>query len=97
MTDGPEKAKKLCIDYTNGKRQTALIVACKHGWVRHGSSLKKAAHAAWHFRTESPCNTLDPHATHVYMAKFCSCLTSTPCPTGTLTVLSIWSLMAPIH
>lgn len=31
MCDGVEKAKRNCIDHTNNKRQTALIVACKHG------------------------------------------------------------------
>ncbi|GAX81490.1 hypothetical protein CEUSTIGMA_g8919.t1 [Chlamydomonas eustigma] len=31
MTDGPEKARRNCIDHTNAKHQTALIVACKHG------------------------------------------------------------------
>lgn len=29
--EGPEKAKAHCIDHTNAKRQTALMVACKHG------------------------------------------------------------------
>ncbi len=31
MSDGPEKAKRHCIDHCNAKRQTALMVACKHG------------------------------------------------------------------
>ncbi|PNH07652.1 putative E3 ubiquitin-protein ligase [Tetrabaena socialis] len=31
MTEGPERAKKNCIDHANSKRQTALMVACKHG------------------------------------------------------------------
>lgn len=31
MSEGPEKAKKFCIDHMNSKRQTALMVACKHG------------------------------------------------------------------
>lgn len=31
MTEGPEKAKRQCIDHTNSKRQTPLMVACKHG------------------------------------------------------------------
>jgi ankyrin repeat protein len=31
MSEGIERAKKLCIDHTNIKRQSALIVACKHG------------------------------------------------------------------
>ncbi|GIL80568.1 hypothetical protein Vretimale_16011 [Volvox reticuliferus] len=31
MTEGPERAKKICIDHANSKRQTALMVACKHG------------------------------------------------------------------
>ncbi|EFJ40620.1 hypothetical protein VOLCADRAFT_108077 [Volvox carteri f. nagariensis] len=34
MTEGPERAKKNCIDHANSKRQTALMVACKHGWGR---------------------------------------------------------------
>lgn len=29
--EGVEKAKLHCIDHTNAKRQSALIVACKHG------------------------------------------------------------------
>ena len=33
MTEGPERAKRNCIDHANAKRQTALMVACKHGWV----------------------------------------------------------------
>lgn len=33
MTEGPERAKKNCIDHANSKRQTALMVACKHGCV----------------------------------------------------------------
>eukprot|EP00198_Chlamydomonas_reinhardtii_P006165 XP_001695501.1 predicted protein [Chlamydomonas reinhardtii] len=31
MTEGPERAKRNCIDHANSKRQTALMVACKHG------------------------------------------------------------------
>ncbi len=31
MTEGPERAKRLCIDHANTKRQTPLMVACKHG------------------------------------------------------------------
>jgi hypothetical protein len=31
MSSGPEKAKKHCIDHANAKRQTPLMVACKHG------------------------------------------------------------------
>eukprot|EP00798_Chlamydomonas_sp_ICE-L_P015775 gene15775-21898_t len=31
MVDGPERAKKDCIDHSNQKKQTALMVACKHG------------------------------------------------------------------
>ena len=31
MSEGPDRAKRFCIDHTNAKRQTALIVACKHG------------------------------------------------------------------
>lgn len=31
MTDGPDKAKRYVIDHANAKRQTALMVACKHG------------------------------------------------------------------
>lgn len=33
MTEGPERAKRNCIDHANSKRQTALMVACKHGCV----------------------------------------------------------------
>jgi hypothetical protein len=35
MVDGPDKAKRLCIDHSNSKRQTALMAACKHGYVHH--------------------------------------------------------------
>lgn len=31
IAEGPDKAKKLCIDSTTIKRQTALMVASKHG------------------------------------------------------------------
>lgn len=31
MSEGPEKAKRACIDHCNAKHQTALVVACKHG------------------------------------------------------------------
>ena len=31
MSEGPDRAKRFCIDHPNAKRQTALIVACKHG------------------------------------------------------------------
>eukprot|EP00798_Chlamydomonas_sp_ICE-L_P010137 gene10137-8039_t len=31
MSAGPEKAKKACIDRPNLKKQTAIMVACKHG------------------------------------------------------------------
>ena len=31
MSEGIERAKKLCIDHVNQKQQSALIVACKHG------------------------------------------------------------------
>lgn len=31
MCEGPDKAKRHCIDHTNSKRQTPLIVSCKHG------------------------------------------------------------------
>lgn len=34
MSEGPERAKRFCIDHPNAKKQTALMVACKHGWVR---------------------------------------------------------------
>lgn len=33
MSEGPERAKRLCIDHTNAKKQSALMVACKHGCV----------------------------------------------------------------
>lgn len=33
MTDGPDKAKRNVIDHANAKRQTALMVACKHGYA----------------------------------------------------------------
>ncbi|KAG1666453.1 hypothetical protein FOA52_015123 [Chlamydomonas sp. UWO 241] len=31
MIEGPEKAKRYAIDHANSKKQTALMVACKHG------------------------------------------------------------------
>mmetsp|Transcript_8096 Transcript_8096/g.19916 ORF Transcript_8096/g.19916 Transcript_8096/m.19916 type:complete len:1220 (-) Transcript_8096:755-4414(-) len=31
ISEGPERAKRHCIDHANIKRQTALMVACKHG------------------------------------------------------------------
>lgn len=33
MVEGVDKAKRLCIDHTNAKKQSALMVACKHGCV----------------------------------------------------------------
>eukprot|EP00955_Chlamydomonas_euryale_P033940 349655-Chlamydomonas_euryale.AAC.8 len=36
MSEGVEKAKAVCIDHCNSKKQTALMVACKHG--RAGSA-----------------------------------------------------------
>lgn len=33
LVDGIDKAKRLCIDHRNAKKQTALMVACKHGCV----------------------------------------------------------------
>lgn len=44
MSEGPERAKRHCIDHANAKRQTALMVACKHGCVR--GSCCAAARAA---------------------------------------------------
>lgn len=44
MCEGPEKAKKGCIDHTNAKRQTPLMVACKHGCVQ-AAWAQRAMHA----------------------------------------------------
>lgn len=31
--EGPARAKHLCLDHVNAKRQSALMVSCKHGCV----------------------------------------------------------------
>lgn len=31
MSEGPERAKRLCVDHVNAKRQSALMAACKMG------------------------------------------------------------------
>lgn len=96
MTEGPEKAKKHCVDHANSKRQTALMVSCKHGCASWGWRPKRLG-PAWH--ASGPLGVRRPRHAHLRARRPATAQLSflpsgLDCP-GTRTASSTWSQTAP--